>query len=109
MTESPRLRRRHLDQHIDPARGHGELAPRLVINPERLVDRDWLRNEIAAMTAYITASPPQHKDEPVLIPGDPERQTRAERVAKGVPIDDETWREITVAARGINVLVETPP
>jgi hypothetical protein len=25
-----------------------------------------------------------------------------------VPIDDETWREITVAARGINVLVEAP-
>jgi hypothetical protein len=25
-----------------------------------------------------------------------------------VPIDDETWRELTVAARGINVLVESP-
>jgi len=25
-----------------------------------------------------------------------------------VPIDDETWRELTVAARGINVLVEAP-
>ena len=30
--------------------------------------------------------------EPVLIPGDPERVTRAERVKNGVPIDDETWR-----------------
>jgi LDH2 family malate/lactate/ureidoglycolate dehydrogenase len=44
----------------------------------------------------------------VLIAGDAERRTRAERVARGVPIDDVTWREITVAARGINVLVETP-
>jgi uncharacterized oxidoreductase len=44
----------------------------------------------------------------VLIPGDPERRTRAERIANGVPIDDETWRELVAAARGINVLVEAP-
>jgi uncharacterized oxidoreductase len=60
------------------------------------------------MTAYITASPPAHPDEPVLIPGDPERRTRAERIARGVPVDAETWREIVEAARGINVLIETP-
>lgn len=81
----------------------------IVIDPSRLVDREWLREEIAAMTAYITASPPRNPDEPVLIPGDPERLTRAERIKNGVPIDDETWRELTVAARGVNVLVEAPP
>ena len=80
----------------------------IVIDPSRLVDREWLHEEIAAMTAYITASPPARPDEPVLIPGDPERRTRAERIANGVPIDDETWRELTVAARGINVLIEPP-
>src|SRR6201997_1425185 len=80
----------------------------IVIDPSRLVDREWLREEIAGMTEYITASPPARPDEPVLIPGDPERRTRAERIASGVPIDDETWRELTLAARGINVLVEPP-
>src|SRR6516164_3869713 len=80
----------------------------IVIDPSRLVDREWLRQEIAAMTAYITASPPQHPSEPVLIPGDPERISRAERIKNGVPVDDETWRELTVAARGVNVLVEPP-
>jgi len=78
----------------------------IVIDPSRLIDRDWLREEIAAMTAYITASPPIRADEPVLIPGDPERLTRAERIKNGVPIDDETWRELTATARAINVLVE---
>ena len=80
----------------------------IVIDPSRLIDRQWLREEIAAMTAYITASPPIRADEPVLIPGDPERLTRAARIKDGVPIDDETWRELTVAARAINVLVEPP-
>ena len=42
----------------------------------------------------------------MLIPGDPERRTRAERIANGVPVDDQTWRELVEAARGINVLVE---
>jgi uncharacterized oxidoreductase len=60
------------------------------------------------MTAYITASPPSRPNEPVLIPGDPERSTRAERIAHGVPIDDETWRELATAARAINVLIEMP-
>jgi len=80
----------------------------IVIDPSRLIDRQWLREEIAAMTAYITASPPIRADEPVLIPGDPERMTRATRIKNGVPIDDETWRELTVAARAINVLIEPP-
>jgi hydroxycarboxylate dehydrogenase B len=78
----------------------------IVIDPARLVDRAWLIDEIAAMTAYITASPPRHAGEPVLIPGDPERLSRAARLRDGVPIDDETWREIAAAARTVNVLVE---
>ncbi|MBV8089906.1 MAG: hypothetical protein JO139_10100 [Alphaproteobacteria bacterium] len=58
------------------------------------------------MTVYITASPPRNPAEPTLIPGDPERLTRAERIKNGVPVDDETWRELTVAVHGVNVLVE---
>src|SRR5207302_1336450 len=80
----------------------------IVIDPSRLIDRDWLRNEIAAMTQYILASPPARSGEPVLIPGDPERANRAQRLRDGVSIDEETWREIAVAARGINVLIEAP-
>ena len=60
------------------------------------------------MAGYITASPPGRSGEPVLIPGDPERANRAQRLKEGVPIDEETWREITLAARGLNVLIETP-
>src|SRR5438270_171374 len=54
------------------------------------------------------ALPPGPSGEPVLIPGDPERANRARRLREGVPIDEETWREIAAAARGINVLIEAP-
>jgi len=78
----------------------------IVIDPDRIVDRAWLVDEIAAMTQFITSSPPRKAGEPVLIPGDPERQNRERRLRDGVPIDDETWREIAAAARTVNVLVE---
>ena len=80
----------------------------IAIDPERLGDRAWLQDEVAAMTAYVTGSRPQRAAEAVLIPGDPERANRARRLADGVPIDDETWREIVAAARTVNVLVEAP-
>jgi uncharacterized oxidoreductase len=80
----------------------------IVIDPGRMTDRSWLMDEITAMTDYVTASPSRNSAEPVLIPGDPERLSRAKRIAEGVPIDDETWREIAEAARGYNVLVEVP-
>ena len=80
----------------------------IVIDPARLTDQAWMKDEIAAMAAYITGSPPRKAGEPVLIPGDPERAKRAQRLKAGVPIDDETWREIALAARGVNVLIEAP-
>jgi hydroxycarboxylate dehydrogenase B len=78
----------------------------VVIDPARLAEPGWIKGEIKAMTDYVTASPPRKSGEPVLIPGDPERLMKAKRIAEGVPIDDETWREFAVAARGVNVLVE---
>jgi LDH2 family malate/lactate/ureidoglycolate dehydrogenase len=79
----------------------------VVIDPARLAEPGWLTDEVRAMTEYVTASPPRRPDEPVLIPGDPERLMRQRRLVEGVPIDDETWRELALAARGVNVLVDT--
>ena len=33
----------------------------IVIDPGRIVDQDWMMQEIAAMSAYITASPPRQR------------------------------------------------
>jgi uncharacterized oxidoreductase len=80
----------------------------ILIDPSRLVDRSWLTEEIKAMTDYVTASPPMSAGKQVLIPGDAERQSRARRIAAGIPIDDETWREITEAASRLNVPIAVP-
>jgi len=53
------------------------------------------------MTTTSPPRRPRNAGRPVLIPGDPERLMRANRIAEGVPIDDETWREFAVAAAGV--------
>jgi hydroxycarboxylate dehydrogenase B len=80
----------------------------IMVDPSRLVERSWLINEIKAMTDYVTASPPIRSGDEVLIPGDPERQSRARRIASGIPIDDETWREIVEAANSLHVQIAPP-
>ena len=74
-----------------------------VLDPGRIVDKDSLADEIATVTRYVTASPPGDPALPVLVPGDPERLMRAERLAEGVPIDDTSWGEIVATAQSVGV------
>ena len=79
-----------------------------ILDPARLVDKAWLVHEIEAITGYVTGSPPRDPGEPVLIPGDPERRMRAQRIAEGIPVDDVTWAQIEAAARGVGALLDRP-
>jgi len=39
----------------------------------------------------------------VLLPGDPERNTRMEREQNGIPLDETTWRLIQETATSLKV------
>lgn len=45
----------------------------------------------------------------VLIPGEPERRTKAERLKNGVPLPDDAWRSICATAREVGVDPERYP
>jgi len=55
---------------------------------------------------YVKASRPAEAGGEVLIPGEPESRTRAERERNGIPLQSETWAAICATARGLDV---TPP
>lgn len=76
-----------------------------LLDPARLVERSWLADEIAAMTRYVTASPPTDPALPVLIPGDPERIARATRLETGIPIDPASWAELAAVAGSLGIEV----
>ena len=75
----------------------------IIMDPMRLVSREFYDGEVDATVAHVKASPPMDPDEPVLIPGDPERASLAVRSRDGIPVDDETWRELEAAAASVGL------
>ncbi|MBT4629693.1 MAG: lactate dehydrogenase [Deltaproteobacteria bacterium] len=75
----------------------------LVIDPARLVDVPWMQHEVEAIVAHAKASPPTNPEEPVMIPGDPERNSIKERQFQGILIDDATWEQILDAGESLGL------
>jgi len=75
----------------------------VIIDPAALGDAAAFRAEVEAITDHVTASPPAPGVERVLVPGDPERIARADREANGVPVDDETLRQVIAAGETVGL------
>ncbi len=59
--------------------------------------------EVARFLAWVKASPPLQTGAPVLLPGEIERRTRAERTAQGIPVDEKTWSDLIAAAASVGI------
>jgi uncharacterized oxidoreductase len=55
---------------------------------------DEFRAKTEAFCRHLAATPPAHGHREVLVPGEPEERTRAERERHGIPIADATWQEL---------------
>ena len=69
-----------------------------VVDPAHVFD-----GEITRYTDFIRQTKPVSGVDQVLIPGDPERKTRAERTRNGIPLPDDTWAAIVNTAREVGV------
>jgi LDH2 family malate/lactate/ureidoglycolate dehydrogenase len=72
----------------------------LVIDIESFVPVSTLMEEIADMTRFIKSSPPVPGFTEALYPGEKEAKSEKERRAKGIEVEDETWRQIMAVIRG---------
>ena len=63
--------------------------------------------EVARFVEWVKASPPAVTGQPVLLPGDVERATRAQRSAQGIAIDDQTWKDLVAAAASVGMSAES--
>ena len=75
----------------------------VIIDPAKLADPAVYAHEALAFVDWVKASPPRAGFEPVRLAGEPERESRARRVAQGVPVDGTTWGEILDAAGKLGV------
>ena len=55
------------------------------------LSNSFLTAEIAKMVAFVHASPAATPGTPVVVPGEPEARSTAEREAQGVPIPAAVW------------------
>ncbi len=76
----------------------------IYIDAATMDDQGGFADEVAQYVDFVLSSNPADPAKPVMVPGDPERATEAERRANGIPLSDEAWASIQEAAAlvGIN-------
>jgi uncharacterized oxidoreductase len=70
----------------------------ILIDPQALGTDALLEGETNAFIEWVKASPAARDGEGVLVAGEPERRTRKQRLAEGIPMDANSWDEILRAA-----------
>tara|TARA_Y100001968_G_scaffold276326_1_gene270544 strand:- start:325 stop:753 length:429 start_codon:yes stop_codon:yes gene_type:complete len=75
----------------------------ILIDPIKLIDLNWMNNEIEEIVKYCKASPSSKKHNPVLVAGDPERHTKQERRSSGIPLDNETWKQLMLLGESLGL------
>jgi len=73
------------------------------IDPKVIDTTSYFDDEISRYVDFIRETKPVSGVDRVLIPGDPEREMRAERTKNGVPLPDDTWAAIVNTAREVGV------
>ncbi len=75
----------------------------VLLDPAALGDTTAFEREAQAFLQWVKASPPREGVHEVLVAGEPERLSRAQRSAHGIPVDGTTWQEILDAAGSLGV------
>ncbi len=89
-------------EHLSPGRIINNMLS-VLIDPGAFGSREAFDDEIEKFTAWVKASPPAPGVDEVMVPGEPERKTMAERLAAGVPMDDTTFEEILAAGEAVGL------
>jgi uncharacterized oxidoreductase len=78
----------------------------IVIDPGRLSSRDSMLAEIDAMIGWVKSAKPSDPDLPVLVAGEPEQMAKAERLANGIYVEEETWKQLMAIAERYQISLD---
>ena len=78
----------------------------ILIDPARLGTQEAFGKDAKSFLAWLRASRPAPGADRVRIAGEPERETRARRMKEGIPVDEETWKEIVSAGAKLKLAPE---
>ena len=89
--------------------GGGNNLFALAIDPERLAGHDAFTGAMGRLIDYVKQPPYAEGFDEILTAGDYEQRNAAKRLADGIELDDETWRQINEAAAAVNVAAYDGP
>jgi len=69
-----------------------------LLDPAQFRDRGAFDQDVDQLVDYVKSSKLAEGFIEILIPGEPERRERERRERDGIPVDDETWRQIRETA-----------
>ncbi len=72
------------------------------IDPKRIDPEGLFPEEVANYITYVKKAKPSQAAQP-LLPGEPEAQSKAKRLAEGVPLPENTWNALLEAARSVGL------
>ena len=75
----------------------------ILIDPQKLGTRASFEEEALAFADWLKQGPAAPGSDGVRIAGEPERETRMQRVRDGIAIDDTTWAEIAAAGKKVGL------
>ena len=70
----------------------------LLVEVERFLPLADFTRQVTELIGWVKSSPTAPGVPEVLVPGEPEARSEAARRAGGIPVEDETWRQIEVIA-----------
>jgi uncharacterized oxidoreductase len=87
-----------------PERGPVQNGTLIVcLDPARFLPPEEFHRQVRQLFAFIRSAPLAAGATEILIPGEPEARAEAARRTGGIPIDEETWRQIAACAADVGV------
>jgi len=75
----------------------------VLLDPTIFTPAQEFAREIRRLAEWLRASPPAAPGGEILMPGEPEERTRAERLARGLPLDQTTWGQLLDTAASVGL------
>ena len=74
----------------------------LAINPEGFIGLEAFKNKTSQLLKYVKDLPPDPGSR-ILVPGEPEKESKEERLNRGVPLPQETWNQIIELSKELGI------
>ena len=74
----------------------------IIVSPDALGTTSTYLSELEEFVHWAQMPPPDRNSH-VLLPGDPERAKKTDRLQKGIPVDPASWQQIVTAASRVGV------